>query len=58
MNRVICILDETKKCSNCGECEYCDINPEKICDNCGKCIDSNEEYARIKIDRIILNEKE
>lgn len=49
-----CILDSRKICNDCGECDYCDLNPFKKCTNCGKCIDSNEEYRELKIDEIIL----
>ena len=52
-----CVLDEEKICDDCGECEYCDLNPFKRCDNCGKCIDSGNEYREIKIDEIRLNKK-
>ncbi len=50
-----CVLDENKLCNECGECDYCDLNPFKICDNCGKCIDSDEEYKEIKIGKIDLS---
>lgn len=50
-----CVLDEEKICDECGECEYCDLNPFKKCDNCGKCIDSGDEYREIKIDSIQMN---
>ncbi len=50
----ICILTETKICNNCGECDYCDLNPFEKCTNCGRCIDSDEEYLEIKIDNVIL----
>lgn len=50
-----CVLDENKLCDDCGECNYCDLNPFKICDNCGKCIDCDEEYRELKIDEIVLN---
>lgn len=50
-----CVLDEEKICDECGECDYCDLNPFKRCDNCGKCIDSGDEYREIKIDEIHLN---
>ena len=54
LNRGFCILDETKLCENCGECEKCDLDPNKYCDNCGKCIEFEDEYAKIKIDDIML----
>lgn len=50
-----CVLDDEKLCNDCGECDYCDLNPFKICDNCGKCIDSSEEYRKLKIDEIDLS---
>lgn len=50
-----CVLDEEKICDECGECDYCDLNPFKKCDNCGKCIESGDEYREIKIDGIQLN---
>ncbi len=52
----MCVLDETKKCNNCGECSRCDLDPSKICDNCGKCIESEADSRAIYIDGIIMNE--
>lgn len=47
-----CVLYD-RDCINCGECEFCDLDPTKICDNCGKCLESvNMDYAAIKIDGI------
>ena len=57
MERIKCILDETKECDNCMECEICDLDPNKICDNCGKCLEI-KDYATIKIDRIYTDPKE
>ena len=37
----MCVLDETKVCDNCGECDRCDLDPNKICDNCMKCLKSD-----------------
>ena len=34
----MCVLEDDKKCNNCGECDRCDLDPTKICDNCGACI--------------------
>lgn len=53
-----CVLDEEKTCIECGECNRCDLDPNKICDNCCRCIDTEEEYAEIAIEKIILDEKE
>ena len=33
----------------------CDLDETKVCDNCGKCIESEDEYAEIKIDEVILD---
>ena len=48
-----CVLDETKICDDCGECNICDLDPNKICDNCMKCIQSGADYNAIEIDEII-----
>ncbi len=51
-----CVLYD-RDCNDCGECEYCDLDPEKICDNCGKCLNmEGREYNELKIDAIILPE--
>ena len=33
-----CILYD-RPCTDCGECDRCDLDPSKICDNCCKCIE-------------------
>lgn len=49
--------------SNCeNECEndFCDLDSHKICDNCGQCLDyiqTNDGFAKIKIDRIEISEE-
>lgn len=52
-----CILDESKICDDCGECDKCDLDPNKICDNCGKCLKEyktdEKGYVKIDIDKII-----
>ena len=52
----MCVLDETMKCDDCGECDRCDIDPSKICDNCGACLDAyntNEKgFVEIPVDKI------
>ena len=54
-----CVLDEYKKCDDCGECDLCDLDPTKICNNCGACIDefnTNEKgFVEIPIDKIDLS---
>jgi len=53
----LCVLHD-RFCNNCGECNYCDLNPAKICDNCCECIEQKTDYRTLKIDKIILdNEK-
>ena len=50
MNKKMCVLDETKECTDCGECMKCDLDPDKICDNCMKCVNpDNAEYRAIQI---------
>lgn len=47
-----CVLYD-RDCIDCGECEFCDLDPTKICDNCGKCLEGvNMDYATIKIDSV------
>ena len=48
-----CVLDETKLCDDCGECNICDLDPNKVCDNCMKCINSGADYKAVEIDEII-----
>ena len=52
----MCILEDNKKCNECGECDRCDLDPTKICDNCGACIseyNTNEKgFVEIPIDKI------
>ena len=54
-----CILYDGEKCTACGECDRCDLDPSKICDNCGACLDSyntNEKgFVEIPIDKIDLS---
>ena len=51
----MCVLEANKICNDCGECNYCDLNPFKKCTNCGRCIDEpDKEYREIKIDKVIL----
>lgn len=45
-----CILNDTKICDNCGECNRCDLDPKKVCDNCCKCIEnSDNEYRELNL---------
>ena len=49
-----CILED-KICTNCGDCEICDLDENKKCDNCGKCIESSAESRAIEISDILLD---
>ncbi len=51
----MCILDETKVCDGCGECDRCDLDPNKICDNCMQCMDNGADYRAITIAGIHLD---
>lgn len=51
-----CVLYD-RLCRNCGECDYCDLNPFKICDSCGKCIETQQDYREVKIDGIITGDR-
>ena len=53
----MCVLEE-RVCTNCGECNLCDLDKNKVCDSCGKCIQMPEaEYYEIKIDEIMNTEE-
>ncbi|MGC7873113.1 hypothetical protein ACPUYX_16480 [Desulfosporosinus sp. SYSU MS00001] len=53
-----CVLEE-RLCTDCGECDRCDLDPSKLCDNCCQCIDTLEgDYAEIGIDDILINKEE
>ena len=49
-----CILED-RECTNCGECELCDLDKNKKCDNCGKCIETSAESRAIQIYEIIID---
>jgi|GEM_PF-3906733 len=53
----MCVLDE-KACTNCGECDICDLDKNKICDNCEKCLPKIEaDRFEILIDEIVAGGK-
>ena len=59
MEKRRCVLDESKLCDECGECERCDLDPNKICDNCMKCLSSSgADYLAIEVDDIIESESD
>ena len=45
-----CVLFE-RECTDCGECDKCDLDRTKNCDDCGKCIDTSEEYLVVDVNR-------
>lgn len=47
-----CLL-ENRTCTNCGECNLCDLDSKKICNNCGKCIGGDADFRAIGIDDIL-----
>ncbi|WMJ82003.1 hypothetical protein RBU49_07065 [Clostridium sp. MB40-C1] len=49
-----CILQLNKPCTNCGDCNKCDLNSSKICNNCGKCLKmEGYDSKAIGIDEIL-----
>ena len=44
----LCVLDESKLCDGCGECDRCDLDPSKICDNCCRCIAMEDEGNELR----------
>lgn len=49
-----CVLED-RLCTECGDCDRCELNPDKICDNCCQCIDSTADFRGIQIEDILLN---
>ena len=50
MTEKMCVLDETRVCTDCGECLRCDLDPAKLCDNCMKCVNpEGAQYRAIEI---------
>ncbi|GLC32677.1 hypothetical protein [Clostridium omnivorum] len=50
-----CIFNKEIMCSDCGECDICDLDKNKICDNCGRCLENtdNKDYRTLDVDTII-----
>lgn len=46
-----CVLYD-RICTDCGECDRCDLDPNKICDNCMKCVLGDDEYRAVLIDKV------
>lgn len=50
-----CVLEE-RLCTECGECDICELNSDKICDNCCECLETtSSDYLEIQIDDILIN---
>lgn len=57
MRREYCIFEEIKKCTDCGQCDICDLNSSKKCNNCGKCLEMEGiDTKAIKIASVIEDE--
>ncbi|MCK8827220.1 hypothetical protein MWH25_05630 [Natroniella acetigena] len=52
-----CVV-EHKPCEYCGECLFCDVNPNKECDNCMECVQGEVNYRGVKIDKVHYDEPE
>ncbi|MHB1419871.1 MAG: hypothetical protein ACYCX4_09870 [Bacillota bacterium] len=53
--RVICVLED-RPCTDCGECDRCDLDPDKICDDCCLCLGIGDvDYRGIEIDDILFD---
>ncbi len=48
-------MSELEKELDCACDDFCDLNPKKICDSCGKCLETDKDYASIKITAIEKN---
>lgn len=48
-----CILED-RLCTECGDCDRCELNPKKICDNCCQCIETSADYLGIEIEDILI----
>ncbi|MDL2258357.1 hypothetical protein LJC42_04260 [Eubacteriales bacterium OttesenSCG-928-K08] len=53
-----CVLDDTKTCTQCMECDRCDLNPDKICDNCCACLEDDAQERKIQIADIVLKDED
>ena len=51
MDRFLCILED-KECTNCMECQICDLNPAKICDSCGECLKTDADFRAIDVESV------
>ncbi|AGK97504.1 hypothetical protein [Clostridium pasteurianum] len=54
----MCIFHSTLQCTDCGDCDKCDLDKNKVCNNCGKCLDLDRDKKSILIDGIIEDQEE
>lgn len=55
----LCVLDDEKNCTECGDCARCDLDENKLCDNCMRCVKkSDADYLAIEIDEVIEAEED
>lgn len=48
-----CIFNDKAICSDCGQCETCDLNLNKKCTSCGKCLQMEGiDIKAVRIDEI------
>jgi hypothetical protein len=58
MNK-LCVFNSKKLCSDCNQCNSCDLDSSRICDNCGKCLElEGADMKAINIDEIKENGEE
>ena len=58
MSEKMCIL-YNRICTDCGECNRCDLDPNKICDNCFKCLETTEDdYIKIPLRGVYQDEQD
>lgn len=48
-----CVIYDNKMCEECGDCNFCDLNPDKVCDDCGMCINTYD-YNGIQVDDLVM----
>lgn len=42
-----CLLEQARPCTDCGECDRCDLDKAKLCDNCCRCLGEADYRAII-----------
>ncbi|AGA69298.1 hypothetical protein Desdi_1849 [Desulfitobacterium dichloroeliminans LMG P-21439] len=52
-----CVIED-RLCTECGECDCCELDSNKICDNCCQCIESTADYVGVEIEEILVNTEE